>query len=116
MNKGKINQIIGPVVDVEFSGEIPAIYDSLEITLSKDSKLVLETAQHLGGNKVRAVAMGATEGLKRGMEVTATGAPIQVPVGQETLGRMFNLLGEAIDGKENIKKKQSSQFIVMLHF
>jgi F-type H+-transporting ATPase subunit beta len=107
-NVGKINQVIGPVVDVEFSGEIPAIYDALEINLGKDSKLVLEVAQHLGGNKVKAVAMGATDGLQRGMEVTATGAPIQVPVGQETLGRMFNLLGEAIDGRENVKAKEKN--------
>ena len=105
---GKISQVIGPVVDVEFSGEIPAIYDALEINLDQNKKLVLEVAQHLGGNKVKAVAMGATDGLRRGMEVTSTGAPIQVPVGQETLGRMFNLLGEAIDGKENIKAKQKS--------
>lgn len=107
MNKGKINQVIGPVVDVEFSGEIPAIYDALEINLGQNKKLILEVAQHLGGNKVKAVAMGATDGLKRGMEVTATGTPIKVPVGQETLGRMFNLLGEAIDGKENVISKQS---------
>ena len=107
MNKGKINQIIGPVVDVEFSENIPEIYDALEINLGKDKKLVLETAQHLGGNKVRTVAMGATDGLQRGTEVVATGAPISVPVGQETLGRMFNLLGEAIDGKENVKAKQT---------
>ena len=105
---GKISQVIGPVVDVEFSGEIPAIYDALEINLDKNKKLVLEVAQHLGGNKVKAVAMGATDGLRRGMEVTSTGAPIQVPVGQETLGRMFNLLGEAIDGKENIVAKQKA--------
>jgi len=116
---GKISQVIGPVVDVEFSGEIPAIYDALEVSLedrpqgetrgpSSSKKLVLEVAQHLGGNKVKAVAMGATDGLRRGMEVTSTGAPIQVPVGQETLGRMFNLLGEAIDGKENIVAKQKS--------
>jgi F-type H+/Na+-transporting ATPase subunit beta len=105
-NVGKINQIIGPVVDVEFSGKIPEIYDALEINLEQGKKLVLETAQHLGANKVRAVAMGATDGLKRGMGVVLTDAPIQVPVGQETLGRMFNLLGEAIDGKKNVAAKQ----------
>ncbi len=87
-------------MDVEFSGKLPAIYDALEITLDKNEKLVLETAQHLGGSKVRAVAMGATDGLRRGMEVAATGAPISVPVGEGVLGRMFNLLGETIDGIE----------------
>jgi F-type H+-transporting ATPase subunit beta len=106
MNKGKVLQVIGPVVDVEFSGELPKIYNALEIQLghpmSKDKGtsdvLVLETHQHIGGNKVRAVAMGTTDGLRRGMEVTDTGAPISVPVGEGTLGRMFNLLGETIDG------------------
>jgi F-type H+/Na+-transporting ATPase subunit beta len=107
MNKGKIVQIIGPVVDVEFGEKLPEIYNSLEIKLDEKSKLVVEVAQHLGGNKVRAVAMGSTDGLCRGMEVHDTGAPINVPVGQETLGRMFNLLGEAIDGKENIKAKKT---------
>jgi F-type H+-transporting ATPase subunit beta len=103
-NLGKISQVIGPVVDVEFSAaseeknaQLPKIYDALEIKLEKD-KLVLETAQHLGGNKVRAIAMGSTDGLRRGMEVESTGAPISVPVGAGVLGRMFNLLGEPIDG------------------
>src|SRR3989344_7467671 len=100
MNKGKISQVIGPVVDVEFSadakamadkgGNLPAIYNALEIQHG-DSKLILEVAQHLGGNKVRAVAMGSTDGLRRGMEVVDTGDAIHVPVGQGTLGRMFNL-------------------------
>jgi F-type H+-transporting ATPase subunit beta len=110
MNKGNISQIIGPVVDVEFSENLPAIYNALEIALEvgpqgekgsrgpTSAKLIAEVAQHLGGNKVRAVAMGSTDGLRRGMEVQDTGAAIQVPVGQETLGRMFNLLGEPIDG------------------
>ena len=107
-NVGKITQIIGPVVDVEFEKELPEIYNALEIKLDEKNKLVLEAHQHTGGNKVRAVAMGATDGLRRGMEVVDTGAPIQVPVGQETLGRMFNLLGEAIDGKENLKNPKTS--------
>lgn len=98
MNKGKVNQVIGPVVDVEFGENLPRIYDALEIKLADNNKLVLETAQHLGGNKVRAVAMGTTDGLRRGMEVTDTGQAISVPVGAGTLGRMFNLLGEPIDG------------------
>jgi F-type H+-transporting ATPase subunit beta len=110
MNKGKILQIIGPVVDVEFSENLPQIYHALEIDLGHSvskgtrSVLVLETHQHIGGNKVRAVAMGTTDGLRRGMEVADTGAPISVPVGEGTLGRMFNLLGETIDGiDEEIK-------------
>lgn len=108
MNKGKISQIIGPVVDVEFADKLPEIYSALEIKLDDKNKLVLEAHQHTGSNKVRAVAMGSTDGLRRGMEVVDTGAPIQVPVGQETLGRMFNLLGDAIDGKPNLKAKQTS--------
>jgi F-type H+/Na+-transporting ATPase subunit beta len=103
MNKGKITQVIGPVVDVEFEENLPKIYHALEIDLGEDKKLVLETHQHLGGNKVRAVAMGSTDGLKRQMKVIDTGAAISVPVGEETLGRMFNLLGEPIDGKDAVK-------------
>ena len=102
-NLGKIIQIIGPVVDVQFEDKLPEIYNALEIQLSDGGKLVLEAHQHTGSGKVRAVAMGTTDGLRRGMEVVDTGAPIQVPVGQETLGRMFNLLGEAIDGKPNLE-------------
>src|SRR3990172_969522 len=112
MNKGKISQVIGPVVDVEFEKELPEIYSALEVALpassaDKTNKLVLETHQHLGGNKVRAVAMGSTDGLRRRMEVVDTGAPISVPVGPETLGRMFNLLGEPIDGMEKVKTKKT---------
>jgi F-type H+-transporting ATPase subunit beta len=98
MNTGKITQVIGPVVDVEFADGLPKIYDALEIKLNDKEKLVLETHQHTGGNKVRAVAMGSTDGLRRGMEVVDTGVAISVPVGSGVLGRMFNLLGEAIDG------------------
>lgn len=115
MNKGKIIQVIGPVVDVQFSGELPKIYNALEIKLDGASSagasagqgkvLVLEAHQHLGGGKVRAVAMDSTDGLRRNMEVTDTGSPIQVPVGEKTLGRMFNLLGHAIDGKEEVSKE-----------
>ncbi len=105
MNIGKISQVIGPVVDVEFEKELPEIYSALEVKLDEKSKLVLETHQHLGGNRVRAVAMGSTDGLRRQMEVTDTGAPISVPVGKETLGRMFNLLGEPIDGMPDAKTK-----------
>ncbi|HLN19388.1 MAG TPA: F0F1 ATP synthase subunit beta, partial [Patescibacteria group bacterium] len=106
-NKGKVLQVIGPVVDVEFRDKLPEIYNALEIKLDGDNKLVLETHQHTGGNKVRAVAMGSTDGLKRGMEVVDTGAPIAVPVGEGTLGRMFNLLGEPIDGiKDEVKAER----------
>lgn len=100
-------QVIGPVVDVEFSDKLPEIYHALEIALKDSKKLILETNQHLGGNKVRAVAMGSTDGLRRGMEVVDTSDAIRVPVGEKTLGRMFNLLGEAIDGKENIKTEKT---------
>ncbi len=109
-NIGKISQVIGPVVDVEFDKELPAIYSALEILVEvkprQTKKLVLEVNQHLGSNKVRAVAMGSTDGLRRAMEVMDTGAPIQVPVGPETLGRMFNLLGEPIDGMEPVKTEK----------
>lgn len=99
MNKGKIVQIIGVVVDVEFPKELPAIYDALEVEF-QDKKLILETAQHLGSNRVRAVAMDSTDGLKRGMQVVDTGKPITAPVGDKVLGRMFNVLGEPIDEME----------------
>jgi F-type H+-transporting ATPase subunit beta len=102
-NIGKIIQIIGPVVDVQFEDKLPEIYNALNIKTSETEQIVLEIHQHTGGGKVRAVAMGATDGLRRGMEVVDTGSAIAVPVGQETLGRMFNLLGEAIDGKPNLE-------------
>lgn len=95
---GKITQIIGPVVDCMFDSGIPEIYDALYVKRDDGSVLTLETQQHLGGNVVRTVAMGATEGLARGIKVENTGAPISVPVGREALGRMFNVLGEPIDG------------------
>lgn len=98
--KGKIKRIIGPVVDVEFADHVPDIYSALTV-MNGTKKLVLETEQHIGGNTVRTVAMDSTDGLSRGMEVTDTMAPISVPVGKETLGRIFNVLGAAIDdGKE----------------
>lgn len=104
--KGKIIQIIGPVVDVEFTEDtLPAIYDALEITTKDGDRLVLETRQHLGGSRVRSVAMSTTDGLARGVEVVATGKPMHVPVGKEVLGRMCNVLGDVIDGKEPIKSK-----------
>jgi len=97
-NIGKITQIIGAVLDVKFpEGELPEINDALEITRAGGERLVVEVAQHLGDDTVRCIAMGPTDGLVRGMDVLATGAPISVPVGEATLGRIFNVLGEAID-------------------
>ena len=105
MSKGKITQIIGAVVDVKFDGELPEILSALECK-NGDNRLVLEVAQHLGESSVRTIAMDATEGLKRGDEVTATGSPIQVPVGPETLGRIINVIGEPIDEKGEVKTKE----------
>jgi len=100
---GKIIQIVGVVVDVEFEkGHLPAIYDALNVKLDKKI-LVLETAQHLSETTVRAVALASTDGVQRGSEVEATGAPISVPVGKETQGRMFNVIGEPIDEKPALK-------------
>ncbi|HQQ38324.1 MAG TPA: F0F1 ATP synthase subunit beta, partial [bacterium] len=96
-NLGSVKQVIGVVVDVYFDKALPAIYNALEVDLN-GKKLILEVEQHLGSNIVRTVAMGSTDGLKRGAEVLDTGMPISVPVGQETLGRIFNVLGEAVDG------------------
>jgi len=103
--KGKITQIIGAVVDVNFDSNLPEIYTALEVDNS-GNKLILEVAQHLGENDVRTIAMDATEGLKRGDEVSNTGAPISVPVGPETLGRIINVVGEAIDEKGDVKTKE----------
>ncbi len=108
MNKGKITQIIGPVVDVEFKEKMPKIHQALEVQKNEKEKLVLEVHQHLGANQVRAVAMGSTDGLKRQLEVIDTGAPIQVPVGKEILGRMFNLLGETIDGRGPVPAEEKN--------
>ena len=97
-NSGKITQIIGAVLDVSFANsELPEINDALEITRDNGERLVVEVAQHLGDDTVRCIAMGPTDGLVRGMDVLATGAPISVPVGEATLGRIFNVLGDAID-------------------
>ncbi len=96
--KGKIKTIIGPVVDVEFENHLPAIYNALEVD-NNGKVVVLEVEQHVGGNTVRAIAMDSTDGMFRGMAVKDTGAAISVPVGKETLGRMFNVLGAAIDNK-----------------
>ncbi|SFR62881.1 F0F1 ATP synthase subunit beta [Anaeromicropila populeti] len=105
-NVGKITQIIGAVLDIKFSeGNLPEIYDAIDIQTNEGKKLVVEVAQHLGDDTVRCIAMGPTDGLVRGMEAVSTGAPICVPVGEETLGRMFNVLGEPIDNKPTPKVK-----------
>ena len=105
-NVGKIKQIIGPVVDVEFENELPPILNALHVKVD-GNRVVLEVAQHLGENTLRSIAMSATEGLKRGEKVTDTGAPIQVPVGPETLGRITNVVGEPIDEIGEIKTKKT---------
>ena len=103
MNTGNIVQVIGPVVDVEFNAEkLPRIYNALEIEYEVNgnpTKLTLEVQQHLGENWVRSIAMSSTEGLKRGMPVNDTGGPITVPVGEGTLGRIFNVTGDPVDNR-----------------
>jgi len=97
-NTGKIKQIIGPVVDVHFEGQLPEIYNALELTRDNGQKVVLEVQQHLGEDSVRTVAMDSTDGLVRGMAVTDKGFPIKMPTGDAIKGRLFNVVGEAIDG------------------
>jgi len=105
MNKGRVVQVIGPVVDVHFPDELPAIYNALHMTIDRGDgdvlEVVSEVQQHLGDDKVRAVAMDSTDGLARGTEVLDTGGPMTVPVGQATLGRLINVMGEPIDHLEN---------------
>ncbi|MBI3438010.1 MAG: F0F1 ATP synthase subunit beta [Proteobacteria bacterium] len=100
--KGRVSQVIGAVVDVEFDGELPNIYNALE-TINNGNRLVLEVATHLGESSVRTIAMDATDGLVRGQEVSDTGSPIQVPVGEETLGRILNVIGEPVDEAGPVK-------------
>ncbi|OGE76452.1 MAG: F0F1 ATP synthase subunit beta [Candidatus Doudnabacteria bacterium RIFCSPHIGHO2_01_52_17] len=119
MNKqatGKISQVLGPVVDVKFEGHQPAIYNALEVARPKTQaiaagtgrgdKIILEVSQALGGGVVRTIAMDSTDGLTRGADVRDTGSPISVPVGRKTLGRMFNLLGDPIDGKGAVEAEK----------
>ncbi|RZS94289.1 ATP synthase F1 subcomplex beta subunit [Cuneatibacter caecimuris] len=107
MLKGKIVQVMGPVIDVEFpeDSELPEIKDALEVD-NQGKRCVMEVAQHTGNHVVRCIMLQASEGLHRDMEVTATGAGIQVPVGKKTLGRLFNVLGEAIDGGEGLESEE----------
>ncbi|HZZ99003.1 MAG TPA: F0F1 ATP synthase subunit beta, partial [Candidatus Saccharimonadia bacterium] len=104
-NIGKVTQIVGPVVDAAFD-VAPKLYNALQIKLEDGSILYLEVEQQLSETEVRAIALGATEGLKRGVEIEDTGAPITVPIGEETLGRIFNVVGEAIDNKGPVKAKK----------
>lgn len=105
--KGRVTQVIGAVVDVQFGDDLPAILSALECD-NHGNRLVLEVAQHLGESTVRTIAMDATEGLTRGQEVTDTGAPIQIPVGPETLGRIINVIGEPIDQRGPVNTKQTA--------
>lgn len=106
MNTGTISQVIGVVVDMHFPQELPAIYNAVEVNKGKE-KLVFEVQQHLGTNTVRTIAMGSTDGLERGMEAKDSGKPISVPVGDVTLGRMFDVTGKTIDGKADPKTKKT---------
>ncbi|HRW63419.1 MAG TPA: F0F1 ATP synthase subunit beta [Bacteroidales bacterium] len=107
VKSGKIIQVIGPVIDVSFEqsgSELPNIHDALEITRDDNSILVIECQQHIGENTVRCIAMDSTDGLRRGMDVKITGAPIKVPVGDQVRGRLINVIGEAIDGMGTLSK------------
>ena len=103
---GKVTQVIGAVVDVQFDGALPAILNALETT-NNGKRLVLEVAQHLGESTVRTIAMDATEGLVRGAGVVDLGAPISVPVGDATLGRILNVIGEPVDEKGPVVAKET---------
>ena len=99
-NRGKVTQVIGAVLDIRFDeGKLPEINEAIRIPTRDGNELTVEVSQHLGDDTVRCIAMGSTDGLVRGMDVVATGAPISVPVGEKTLGRIFNVLGQPIDNK-----------------
>ena len=107
MEKGTISKVVGPVVDVRFpEGQLPAIYDAVRLE-GVQGTVTAEVVQELGGSTVRCIALSSTDGLSRGCPVTATGAPIKMPVGEETLGRMFNVVGQPIDGKGPVEAKES---------
>lgn len=113
-HKGKVSRVMGPVVDVRFEdSELPAIYNALTIPI-KDKKLTVEVAQHIGGNTARCIAMASTDGLKRDAEVIDTGKAISVPVGRETLGRIFNVLGDTVDNGLNPKPRSVGTFTAKL--
>ena len=105
---GKVSQVIGPVVDISFNlqgGKLPNILDALEIVKGSGQKVILECQQHIGEDTIRAIAMDSTDGLTRGMEVTATGSPIKMPTGEKVKGRLFNVVGEAIDGIDTVSNE-----------
>ena len=104
-NIGKIIQIIGAVIDVRFEGEVPSLYNAIEVPFN-EATVVLEVLQHLGNHTVRCISMHPTDGLTRGMEAMDTGSPIIVPVGEEVLGRMVNVLGHPIDNRPAIEAKE----------
>jgi len=107
-NKGKVTQVIGPVVDISFEAEgaiLPNILDALEVVKEGGQIVILECQQHVGEDTVRAIAMDSTDGIRRGMEVTATGSPIRMPIGEQVKGRLFNVVGEAIDGIGEVSKE-----------
>lgn len=106
-NKGKVAQVIGPVVDVSFEKgtELPKIYDALEVRKHDGSRVVLEVQSHIGENAVRTISMDSTDGFTRGMEVSNTGSAIKMPTGDAIKGRVFNVVGEAIDGIANISNE-----------
>jgi F0F1-type ATP synthase beta subunit len=115
MNVGKITQVLGAVVDVDFSGgSLPSIYNALKASnpaiSDEQGNLILEVAQHLGDSIVRCVAMDTTEGLVRGMDVADTGAGITVPVGEETLGRVLNVIGQPVDNRVQLTRKNLTRF------
>ena len=106
MDKGEVKRVIGPVVDVQFAPEdLPELYNTIEIELP-DRKVTLETVQQTGGGVARCIALSATDGISRGMSARNTGAPITMPVGEATLGRMFNVVGEPIDGKGEVRAEK----------
>jgi len=107
-NKGRILQVIGPVVDVEFTSgnaALPDIYEALEIPRTDGDPLIVECQQHIGENTVRTIAMDSTDGLSRGMEVRPTGSPIRIPVGDQIRGRLLNVTGQPIDGLGEVDRK-----------
>ncbi len=104
VNRGKIKQIIGAVVDVQFEGQLPEIYNAVELKRDTGEILVMEVQQHLGEDSVRCIAMDGTEGLVRGTEVLDTGKAIAMPVGEGINGRLFNVTGDAIDGLPQVSK------------
>jgi F-type H+-transporting ATPase subunit beta len=108
LNKGYVSQIIGPVLDIQFSeGNLPPIYSAIKITLEDGTDTIVEVQQLLGDNKVRAVSMRSTDGLKRGVEALDLGTPISVPVGTPTLGRIFNVIGEPVDEQGSVASDET---------